>query len=101
MSKKLDVESMFLSLIGSVNILKWYLKNNIDSISYIPSLGLDLTIAAIPKYKRGEILKGFNVDRILGILKRQRPDLYKVLIDHPLGRKWLGEQINSFRKRFL
>lgn len=99
--KKIDVESIFLSLLGSVNILKWYLKNNIDSISYIPSLWLDLTVAAIPKYKRRELLSDFNIDRVLDILKRQRQDLYKVLIDHPHGRRWLGEQIVEFRRKFL
>lgn len=98
---KINVEQLFLSLIGSENKLKYYLRNNINVINYIPSMWLDLTIAVIPKYKRREILKDFNTDRILGILKLQRPDLYKVLVNHPDGRRWLGEQIVGFKRKFL
>lgn len=98
---KLDIENIFLSLLGSTDKLKWYLRENINVVNYMSSLLFNLTISTIPKPKRREMLKDFNVDRILGILKRQRPDLYKVLINYPDGRRWLGEQINGFRRKFL
>ena len=102
MNKKIvDIESLFLSSLGSSQKLKWYLRNNINLINNISSIWLDLTIAAIPKYKRREILSDFNTDRILGILKRQRPDLYKILVSDPSGRLWLGNQIAGFRRKFL
>lgn len=105
--KKRDIESIFLSSLGSVNKLKWYLECNINLVKYIyqaspaPMAVIDLTLAFIPKSKKIEMLKDFNVDRILGILKMQRPDIYNVLVSSPNGRRWLENQINNFRQHFL
>ena len=82
--KKIDVESIFLNSLGSISKLQWYLKEDINVLNYIPSIWLDLTIATIPKYKRGEILKGFNSGRILFLLKQNRPDLYKIINWHSI-----------------
>jgi len=98
--KKIDIESIFLSSLGSVEKLKWYLRENLNVINYIPSIWLDLTIAAIPKFKRKEILKDFNSGRILFLLKQNRPDLYKI-INTERGLIWIENQIENFRKRFL
>ena len=104
---KIDLEQIFLSFLGSVKKLEYYLKNNIDLVKYIyqtspaPMAVIDLTLAFIPKSKRKEILKDFTIDRVLGLLKRQRPDIYKVLINYPNGRFWLSAQIFSFKKHFL
>ena len=103
----MEVEPIFLSLLGSVNKLKWYLDNQIDLVDYIyktspGSMGMvDIVLTFISKSKRKELLKDFNTDRILGILKRQRPNLYKVLVNHQSGRRWLGDQIKGFRRKFL
>ena len=104
---KLDIENIFLNSLGSVKKLHWYLKENINVVSYLYSVRsgqmavIDLTLAFIPKSKKVEMLKDFNVDRILGILKMQRPDIYNVLISFPNGRSWLENQIFNFRQHFL
>ena len=105
--KKLDVEAIFLSSLGSVNRLRWYLEHNIDLIKYIYSVWpghmaiIDLTVATVPKSKRREILKDFNSRKILDILKRQRPDIYNVFINYQNGVGWLEEQIKGFKRKFL
>lgn len=107
MSKKIDIEAIFLSSLGSVDKLKWYLKENINVVNYLysvrpgPMAVIDLTLAFIPKSKRIKMLKDFNTDRILGILKRQRPDIYKVFINYSNGRIWLNNQIFNFKQHFL
>jgi len=47
------------------------------------------------------MLGDIDINRIMDLLKRERPDLFLILIQHPNGRKWMGEQIENFRKRFL
>lgn len=107
MNKKINIEQLFLSSLGSVDKLRWYLSNQIDVVKYIYQTSpgymalVDTAFLFIPKPKRKEMLKDFTVDRILGLLKRQRPDLYNILISHHDGRRWLEEQIVNFRKKFL
>ena len=107
MSKKIDIESLFLSSLGSANRLQWYLENNVDLVRYIYSVWpghmtlIDITVAVIPKSKRRELLKDFNSRKILGILRRQRPDIYNILMNHRLGKNWVEEQIVGFRRKFL
>ena len=105
--KKIDIESIFLSLIGSTDKLHWYLKDNINVVNYLYNVRagqmavIDLTLAFIPKSKKFEMLKEFNTDRILGILKRQRLNIYNILISHHNGRLWLENQIFNFKQHFL
>ena len=107
MKKKLDLEALFLSALGSDKKLHWYLENNISLVDYIYSVWpghmamIDLTLAVIPKSKRREMLKDFNLRKILDILKRQRPDIYNILIKHRNGVRWLESQIVVFRRKFL
>ena len=103
----MDVESIFLSLLGQKEKLEWYLKNQTDLMKYIYQTSpgymaiVDTAFLFIPKQKRKELLKDFNVDRLMGVLKRQRLDLYKVLVNFPNGRGWLSDQIKGFRGKFL
>lgn len=106
MKKKIEIENIFLSLLGSTDKLRWYLTNNIDTIKYIyqtspgPMAVVDMTLAFVPTPTRRELLKDFNVDKILGLLKKERPDIYNILISHPNGRRWLENQIVGFRRKF-
>ena len=104
---KKKIEGVFLNALGNSGKLKWYLEENINLINYLKSTNtglmaiVNLSFAFVPKSTKREFLSDFNTDRILGLLKRQRPDLYKVLISHHNGRLWLGEQILNFKKYFL
>lgn len=102
----MDIESIFLSLLGSPDKLRWYLTNNIDTIKYIyqtspyPMAVVDMTLAFVPTSTRRELLKDFNVNKILLLLKKERPDIYNILISHPNGRRWLEDQIQGFKGKF-
>lgn len=43
----------------------------------------------------GEITK----DRIITELRKRRPDLLSVIINHPEGEKWLQKQIDMFKEK--
>ena len=105
--KKLDIEALFLSSLGSTDRLHWYLENNISLVDYIYGVWpghmavIDLVVATIPRSKRKELLKDFNSRKILGILRRRRPDIHNILMNHRNGKAWLEEQIVGFRRKFL
>jgi len=105
--KEKELENIFLACLKSNQRLKWFLANNIDLINYLYSAHprymaiTDLTLAAIPKKKRREIVGNVDINRILKILKKERPDLYKTLTTTSNGLEWLERQIYRFEKRFL
>lgn len=105
--KKIDIEKIFLSILGSNAKLKWYLQYNINLINYIENKWpqwmafIDLTFALIPREKRRELVGEINVERILKVLEKERPDLFKTLKTFPNGISWLIKQIKNFEERFL
>ena len=107
MKKKLDIEALFLSSLGSDSRLRWYLENNIDLVQYIYGFWprhmtvIDLVVATIPRSKRRELLKDFNSRKVLDILRRRRPDIYNILMNYKNGKDWLEVQIVGFRRKFL
>lgn len=99
-----DFEKFFLSCLGSGENLKWELDNNVNLLDVIdPKIlfAADIILALISRSKKEEIVNGIDADRIIGILKRERNDLYSILVQHPRGREWIGIQIKNFKKRFL
>lgn len=107
MKKKFDIEQIFLAALGSNQRLKWYLQYDINVVNYLDSkfpkymAVTDITVALIPKTKIREMIKDIDIERILKILEKERPDLYKTLHEHLNGITWLKKQIENFRKRFL
>ncbi len=105
--KKLNLEEIFVSSLGSKEKLEWYLQYRIDVVNYMDikhpkfMAVMDITVAFIPKSKRIGIIGDLNSKKILEILQNKRPELHKILIEHQIGRSWLDEQVILFRKRFL
>lgn len=98
-------EQIFLAGLHSNQKLKWYLQYDINLVNYLDSAwpkymaATDLLVALIPKHKVKEILEDIDKKRILEILKKERPDLYKTLTT--VNTDWLERQIENFKKRFL
>jgi len=100
-------EEIFLSSLGSIEKLKWYLENNIDVINYLQQtqskylFGADVLMSFIPKKRKKEIAEKFNQQRILYLIQINRPDLYPIMLKYPNSSIWLNQQIEFFKKRFL
>ncbi len=107
MSKKIDIEQIFLSALHSDTKLRWFLQYQINLINYLDAkwpkyMALtDLTIALIPKNKVKEVIGDIDAGRILKVLEKERPDLYQTIKKDPNGINWLVKQIENFRTRFL
>jgi hypothetical protein len=103
----INLEEFFLSTLRSNEKLEWYLKHNVNVVNYIDAKWpeymaiADLTLALIPKDKIKRMLNDITSKRILEIIEKERPDLYKTITTHPNGRRWLVAQIGNFHKRFL
>jgi len=106
MKKKISLENIFLMALGSEERLKWLLQHNIDLVKYLDAKFIrqmtlaDIILAMIPKDKIQELVKDINKDKILKLLDKNRPDLYK-LFREPRNILWLDIQIENFKKRFL
>lgn len=104
--KKIDLEDIFLAILGQAKRLKWFLQYKINIANYLDAkypkhMALaDITLVAIPKDKIQEFLKDINKERILKVFEKERPDLYKI-INTDKGLTWLEEQIKNFKERFL
>ena len=104
--KKISLEDIFLACLGSQKKLKWYLENQINLVNYVEKAWpkyvfiADMIIMTVPKTKRQKIIGEISKERILKILEKERPDLYK-LINTEKGLVWLDEQIVNFKSRFL
>ncbi len=104
---KKKIEDMFLNALGSNQRLKYYLENNINVFQNLQQLDpgfmamLEITFAFVPKYKKREIASDFNLQRILYLLKKNRPKLYSTLINCSWGTRWLENQIENFKRKFL
>ncbi len=106
MKKSFNLEETFLSALGSSQKLKWLLQWNVNLVEYLDHtwptyMSLAGTyLAFMPQKKITEIFNGLNKSRILRLIVKERPDLYKI-INTPDGIFWLENQIQNFRARFL
>lgn len=106
MKKKISLENIFVMALGSEERLKWLLQHNINLVKYLDARFIrqmtlaDITLAMIPREKIQELVKDITKDRILKLLEKERPDLYK-LFTEPKNILWLDIQIGNFKKRFL
>jgi len=101
---KINLEEFFISCLGSSENLLWELDNNInliDSADKKVLIGIDIVLAFIPKSTKEEILGDVTSESILDLLQKERPDLHKILTEHPRGKIWVENQIEIFKKRFL
>ncbi len=105
--KGFNAEELFLSTLTSSEKLAWMIKSNVNLVSHLEvefpgyvSLA-DLTLVLTPKKKVLELIGDISKERILNVLRENRPDIYKTLVSFPNGETWLGDQINNFRGRFL
>ena len=101
---KINFEEIFLSFIGTGENTKWELDNNINILDLADKkvlLAADVILALIPKSTKEGVFDSTNTDLILDLLRKERPDIYKILIEHPIGRIWVADQIINFKKRFL
>lgn len=104
MRKGINFDELFLLSLRSSKLLQWQIVNNIDLLEFADKktlLAAEVILALIPKYKRKEMLGDIDANKILVLLKKERSDLYLIIIQHPNGRKWIGEQVENFRERFL
>jgi hypothetical protein len=102
-----ELEKLFISALGSNEILRWYLKYEINLVDYLDKekkgtmMILDLVTVLIPRETKLEMIGDVSAERILKILQKERPDLYNTLIKHPRGVAWINNQTELFKKRFL
>lgn len=104
MDKKINFEEIFLSFMGDGKKLQWQLNNNFNILDLADRkvlLAADVLLAFIPISTKEAVFESTDADSILDLLKRERNDLYEIIIKHPNGRVWVGDQIISFKKRFL
>ena len=108
MVKKIDFENIFLMALGDdkdERMLKWYLQNNINLVSYLDSKGnldfVDLILTLVPREKRREMVGDTSSRRILKLMETDKPKLHRTIIQHPKGVEWLEANIENFKKRFL
>ena len=100
---KVNLEEFFISCLGSSENLPWELDNNISLVDTVDKkvlIGIDVVLAFIPKSTKEEILGDVTSESILDLLKKERPDIYKILNEHPKGKDWIKRQIEIFQKRF-
>ena len=101
---KINLEEFFISCLGSGEDLKRDLNSGINLVDCADKKILalaDFVLVFIPKSKKEELFEEVTSETILDLLKRDRPDLYKIIIDYPNGRIWVGKQIENFKERFL
>lgn len=102
----MKIEDLFLSSLGKPQKLKWYLQHDINLINYLNSTWPKLmflattTTSLIPKNKLIAEIGSIDPRRILRLIERERPDLYK-LIDTERGLIWLDREIQNFKDYFL
>lgn len=104
MSKGLNFDEIFLSALRSGELLQWQLTNNVNLVEFADKktlLAVDVLLALIPKSKRRDMLGDVDTNRILNLLRKERPDLFLILAKHSNGRKWIEANIENFKKRFL
>ena len=102
----MKIEDLFVSSLGSASKLQWYLQHDISLIVYLNArwpqvMFLATTITTlIPKSKLKAEFSEINSQKILKILKQERPDLYKIL-NTEKGLVWLDREIQGFKDYFL
>jgi len=104
MDKKINFEDIFLSFIGDGKNTKWQLDNNLNILDLADKkvlLAADVILALIPISTKEGVFEFTDTNSILDLLRRERPDIYNILIAHPRGRVWVGDQIINFKRRFL
>lgn len=101
---KANLEELFISSLGAGENLKWELDNNISLLNIVDKtilLAADVIFAFIPKRKKEELFEEIDTNSILDLLRKERSDLYSIIIQHPNGKIWVGRNIENFKKRFL
>ncbi len=104
MDKKINFEEIFLSFMGDGKKLQWQLDDNLNILNLADRkvlLAADVILAFIPISKKEEVFESTSTESILDLLRRERNDLYEMIMKHPNGKVWVGDQIISFKKRFL
>ena len=102
-----NFEQIFLSCLGSGELLTWELNNDINLVSYLEQKNpqtfsiVIFLLAFVPKKSKQEMFNEITPEGIFDILKRERQDLYRIIIAHPKGNIWVVKQIENFKKRFL
>ncbi len=100
----MNIEQIFLSCLGSGKQLKWELDNNVNLVHTADKkvlMAIDVISSFISKSKKEEIFRDVSTKSVLDLLRKERPDLYGLIVDSPIGSEWVGRQILNFRKRFL
>jgi len=100
----MNFEQVFLSCLGSSENLSWKITNNINLVESADKkvlVGIDVMLSFISKQKKEDIFIGISTDSILILLKRERPDVYGIIMDNPNGKIWVANQIENFKNRFL
>ncbi len=100
----MNIDQLFLSCLGSGERLKWEIDNDINLAEQGNKevlIAIDVFVSLIQKRKKEEMFKNVNTNSILDLLKKERPDIFGILADHPNGKFWVGQQIKNLRKRFL
>lgn len=101
---KINLEEFFISCLGTVEDLQRDLNSNLNLVDIADKKILalvNIVLAFIPKHQKEEMFEDVTSETILDLLKKERPDLYSIVIQHPIGKEWIGRQIEILRKRFL
>ncbi len=102
----MKIEKLFVSSLGSAENLKWYLDDDVNLVNYLNAMNprlmflISMTASAIPKGMLTSEIGKFDFFCVLKILKKERPDLHKIL-DTKKGLVWLDREINNFKRYFL
>lgn len=107
MGEGINFEEIFLSFMGDGNKLKWQLDNYINLVDYGEYTNkkafhlFSILLSFIPKHRKEKTFGDVTSESILDLLKKERNDLYKIIIGHPRGVEWVRDQVENFKKRIL
>lgn len=101
---KINLEEFFISCLGTGKDLQRDLNGNLNLIDTADKkvlLAADIILALIPKSRKEELFGDVTSESVLDLLRKERGDLYSIIIQYPRGVDWVKRQIEIFRKRFL
>ncbi len=102
----LNVEKVFLSVIGTKEDFEWFIYYDTNLISHLskfcPELKqfIDKALLFIPDDEKRAIFGDLTYERVVNMFEKERPDLYKIAISEK-GKIWLKREVDDFRKYFL
>ena len=100
---KINLEEFFVSSLGSSENLKLELDRDINLVDTADKKILalaDILFAFLPKSKKEELFRVVTSESILDLLRKERPDIHKILNEHQNGRTWINRRIEIFKVRF-